>query len=165
MMLRNISDRAFRRCQYGTKETLHVPDHRKNDSLVRNLRIPRIPPTAPQGPRSEILRRPQYPGLTLRPCRRLDEIRADAAHLRPMTSRQTLDRAVLKTTGLDIRLAGNWEPLESLRLQPEDLADELGVSASALRRCRDISDLIVLIDGAGIGRSDNDDSPSLFSSR
>lgn len=82
-----------------------------------------------------------------------------------MTSRQTFDRAVLKTTGLDIRLAGNWEPLDALKLRPEDLADELGVATAALRRCRDISDVLVLIDGAGISRSDNDDSPSLFSGR
>ncbi len=82
-----------------------------------------------------------------------------------MTSRQTFDRAVLKMTGRDIRLAGNWEPLDALKLCPDDLAEELRIDPASLRRCRDVSDVLVLIDGAGISRPDNDDAPSLFSGR
>ena len=69
-----------------------------------------------------------------------------------MTSRQALDRIAQRITGEDIRLVGFWEPLPRLVEFRAEFARELGVSESALLRCRDI---VEVLDLAGEGqRSD-----------
>lgn len=81
-----------------------------------------------------------------------------------MNMRHILDRAVLKISGEDIRLAGNWQPLECAQRMSAELAGELGVAESRLRRCNDITEIIELMEREAEGHSaDQDDGQtSLF---
>lgn len=81
-----------------------------------------------------------------------------------MNMRHILDRAVLKISGEDIRLAGNWQPLECVRQMPSELAAELGVGENHLRRCSDITEILELMEREVGGQSvDQDDGQaSLF---
>lgn len=62
-----------------------------------------------------------------------------------MNTRHILDRAVLKVSGEDIRLAGNWQPLACMERYSADLAVELGVGEARLRRCGDITEILELM--------------------
>lgn len=73
-----------------------------------------------------------------------------------MTTRQQLDRAVLRACNSDIRLVGNFQPLAELRVHAEVIAEELRVDVSRLRRCRDIADIVDLMEGSGAGRGAED---------
>ena len=81
-----------------------------------------------------------------------------------MTTRQTLDRAVLRACNKDIRFDGNWTRPRCLEDAAADIAAELGLSTQDVRRCRDIESLCDLIDrGAPASRdSAPSDSPGLF---
>ncbi len=63
-----------------------------------------------------------------------------------MTARQTLDRAVSRVTGKDIRLVGNWSRLWCLDHSAPEIADELGVNVDLLKQCRDIVEIMELIE-------------------
>jgi hypothetical protein len=78
-----------------------------------------------------------------------------------MTSRQRLDQTLLSLTGEDIRLVGNWDPVPGLSGHADLLAERLNIPKPQLLRCRDIADVLVLMeDGPVASRSDGE--PSLF---
>ncbi len=78
-----------------------------------------------------------------------------------MTTRQRLNQALLSVTGEDIRLIGNWDPVPGLTGHADLLADLLGIPKPQLLRCRDIADVLDLLEGSPVsGKSDNE--PSLF---
>lgn len=81
-----------------------------------------------------------------------------------MNMRHLLDRAVLKISGEDIRLAGNWQPLECARRMSFELAHELGVNEARLRRCQDITEILDLMEREVQGGSvdQGGDQASLF---
>jgi len=64
-----------------------------------------------------------------------------------MTPRQTLDRAVSRVTGADIRLVGNWSKLWCLQHRSREIAEELRLDESDLLKCRDITDILNLMGG------------------
>jgi hypothetical protein len=63
-----------------------------------------------------------------------------------MTSRQHLDQALLHVTGEDIRLVGNWDQIPGFPENAEQLAERLNIPKPQLLRCRDISDVLVLME-------------------
>lgn len=81
-----------------------------------------------------------------------------------MNTRHVLDRAVLKVSGEDIRLAGNWAPLECAQRFSVELASELGVPEPRLRRCGDITEILELMEREASGGSIDagDGQASLF---
>ena len=81
-----------------------------------------------------------------------------------MNMRHTLDRAVLKVSGEDIRLAGNWQPLECLPRLSFELSNELGVPENRLRRCSDLTEVIELMEQMSQGGpvDSGDGQASLF---
>ncbi|MFZ4682048.1 MAG: hypothetical protein ACOYMS_06075 [Terrimicrobiaceae bacterium] len=78
-----------------------------------------------------------------------------------MTNRQLLNQVLLSVTGEDIRLVGNWERLPGLFGNAELLAERLNVSKAQLLRCRDIADVLGLIDNRLLSDS-ADNGPTLF---
>jgi len=62
-----------------------------------------------------------------------------------MTARHFLDMQVRRITGQDIRLAGIWKALPALDSYAAEISAALGVSEIALRRCRDIADVLDLL--------------------
>ena len=78
-----------------------------------------------------------------------------------MTSRQHLDQVLLQVMGEDIRLVGNWDPLPGFPDNAEQLAESLNVPKSQLLRCRDISDVLVLVETRRV-ETPVDVGPSLF---
>ena len=81
-----------------------------------------------------------------------------------MNTRHILDRAVLKVSGEDIRLAGNWTPLACMQHRAAELAHELGVTENRLRRCGDITEILELMEreAAGGPTDGGDGQASLF---
>lgn len=79
-----------------------------------------------------------------------------------MTSRQRLNQEMLVTTGQDIRLVGNWEPLPELFGNDEILAERLVVPTRHLLRCRDIADVLDLIEREGRLQADRSDGTAWF---
>lgn len=61
-----------------------------------------------------------------------------------MTARQTLDRTVLRITGKDIRLVGNWSRLWCLQHHSAEIAHALGVNERDLIACKDITEILQL---------------------
>lgn len=78
-----------------------------------------------------------------------------------MTSRQRLDQVLLSVTGEDIRLVGNWEPLPGLAGNADLLGERLNIPRQQLLRCRDIADVLDLLETAPV-TSKSDNEPSLF---
>lgn len=78
-----------------------------------------------------------------------------------MTVRQRLDQAVLSVTGEDIRLVGNWESLSSFDNHAEQLTEQLNVPILQFMRCRDIADVLELMERAPAGNRANE-GPSLL---
>jgi hypothetical protein len=78
-----------------------------------------------------------------------------------MTSRQQLNQVLLSVTGEDIRLVGNWERLPALFGNAEQLAERLNIPKLHLLRCRDIADVLGLMDNGSIGGG-SDTGPALF---
>ncbi len=79
-----------------------------------------------------------------------------------MLARHALDQSILRITGHDIRLAGNWDPLPGLAEFGPEIADDLGVSRTSLFRCEAIADVLDLMgDSAGITDAGSDEG-SLF---
>lgn len=78
-----------------------------------------------------------------------------------MTSRQHLDQVLLHVTGEDIRLVGNWDQLPGFPDNAELLAESLNVPKSQLLRCRDISDVLILLETRPV-ETQVDAGPSLF---
>jgi hypothetical protein len=62
-----------------------------------------------------------------------------------MTARHLLDMHVRRITGFDIRLAGIWKALPALDIYAAEISAALGISEKALRRCRDIADVLDII--------------------
>lgn len=80
-----------------------------------------------------------------------------------MSSRQTLDTAVKRVTGEDIRLVGNWQPLPGLADHVSQLADYLGLPENRLRQCADITDILNLLETAAPpSREESSSQASLF---
>jgi hypothetical protein len=79
-----------------------------------------------------------------------------------MTTRQRLDHAVLTTTGQDIRLMGNWDPLPGLPGQADAVAERLQVDRQRLLRCRDIADILELLETSSVAPRPTDDGPAFF---
>ncbi|GAT35292.1 hypothetical protein TSACC_3357 [Terrimicrobium sacchariphilum] len=79
-----------------------------------------------------------------------------------MTTRQRLDIAVRSVTGEDIRFAGNWDPLPGLSGNEHAIADRLNLDASRLRRCRDIYEILELMEINPSELPKANDAPSLF---
>lgn len=80
-----------------------------------------------------------------------------------MNHRHTLDRAVLRITGRDIRLMGKWQPLDFLEPYLDELASELNLAMSSLKRCRDISDTLEVMENSSSPSEDGDrGTPQLF---
>jgi hypothetical protein len=79
-----------------------------------------------------------------------------------MTTRQRLDHAVLTATGQDIRLIGNWESLPGLPAQADAVAEQLHVDRHRLLRCRDIADILDLIEDSQSVTAPRDDGPTFF---
>jgi len=78
-----------------------------------------------------------------------------------MTNRQHLNQVLLSVTGEDIRLVGNWERLPGLFGNAEQLAERLNVPKLPLLRCRDIADVLGLMEkGPLVDSADN--GPTLF---
>lgn len=78
-----------------------------------------------------------------------------------MTTRQRLNQVVLSVTGEDIRLVGNWDPVPGLSGHADLLADLLSIPRAQLLRCRDIADVLDLLEAGPVaGKADNE--PSLF---
>ena len=78
-----------------------------------------------------------------------------------MTNRQHLDQVLLSVTGEDIRLVGNWERLPGLFGNAEQLAERLNVPKLPLLRCRDIADVLGLMENGPLADS-SDNGPTLF---
>lgn len=78
-----------------------------------------------------------------------------------MTTRQRLNQAVLSVTGEDIRLVGNWDPVPGLSGHADLLADLLNIPKFQLVRCRDIADVLDLLEADPVA-SKSDNEPSLF---
>lgn len=78
-----------------------------------------------------------------------------------MTSRQRLNQALLTVTGEDIRLVGNWDPVPGVPSHADLLADVLNIPKSQLLRCRDIADVLDLLESGPVS-SKSDNEPSLF---
>jgi len=79
-----------------------------------------------------------------------------------MTTRQRLEIAVRSVTGEDIRFAGNWDPLPGLFGNEHAIADKLNLDASRLMRCRDIYEILELMEVNPSELPKSSDSPSLF---
>ncbi len=78
-----------------------------------------------------------------------------------MTSRQRLNQALLSVTGEDIRLAGNWDPLPGLADNADLLAERLNIPKPQLLRCRDIADVLDLLETGPVEARPGSE-PSLF---
>lgn len=65
-------------------------------------------------------------------------------------------------TGEDIRLVGNWEPLPGLLDHGAVLADRLDVFPTQLLRCRDIADVVDLMEREGRLKADRSEGPTWF---
>ena len=78
-----------------------------------------------------------------------------------MTNRQHLNQVLLSVTGEDIRLVGNWERLPGLFGNAEQLAERLNVPKLPLLRCRDIADVLGLMESGPLADS-FDNGPTLF---
>jgi len=79
-----------------------------------------------------------------------------------MTTRQALDRAVLRVTGKDIRLVGNWSKLWCLRDYAAEIAAELAVDPEKIEGCRDITEILNLIEGSTIFHAEREETPFLL---
>ncbi len=79
-----------------------------------------------------------------------------------MTTRQRLEIAVRSVTGEDIRLAGNWDPLPGLMGNEYAIADRINVPPARLMRCRDIYEILELMELNPSEAPRVSDSPSLF---
>lgn len=90
-----------------------------------------------------------------------------------MTTRQLLDRAVLRALNKDIRLAGNWEPLDGLAGNESFLAQEIaGLSSGyvdenkltrTLRTCRFIDEVTQALESEQLSTAGGDtETGSLF---
>jgi len=79
-----------------------------------------------------------------------------------MTSRQHLDRVLLSVTGEDICLVGNWERLPGLFGNAEQLAERLNVPKLALLRCRDITDVLGLMERGPVASGFGSEPSLLF---
>lgn len=79
-----------------------------------------------------------------------------------MTTRQRLDIAVRSVTGEDIRFAGNWDPLPGLSGNEYAIADRLSLDPSRLMRCRDIYEILELMEVNPSELPKPNDAPSLF---
>ena len=62
-----------------------------------------------------------------------------------MTARHILNATVQRLTGRDIRLMGNWDPLPDWNTRLSEISFSLGTTERQLQRCRDISDVLELI--------------------
>ncbi len=67
-------------------------------------------------------------------------------------------------SGEDIRLTGNWQPIECVQSMTAELALELGVAESRLRRCRDVAEVLELMEREAESRTPDhgDGQTSLF---
>ena len=79
-----------------------------------------------------------------------------------MTARQALDRAVLRIAGKDIRLVGNWQPLWCLRHYSAEIAAAIQIAESDLTKCRDISDIVTLMERRRITAPQHPHQPALL---
>ena len=78
-----------------------------------------------------------------------------------MTNRQRLDQILLSVAGEDILLLENWERLPGLFGNAEQLAERLNVPKLPLLRCRDIADVLGLMEN-GLLADNSDKGPTLF---
>jgi hypothetical protein len=62
-----------------------------------------------------------------------------------MYARHIFDSTVLRITGCDIRLVGNWEPVPDWQDHAAELAAALDIPERELLRCREIADILDLI--------------------
>jgi len=64
---------------------------------------------------------------------------------RYMYARHIFDSTVLRITGRDTRLVGNWEPVPDWKDRGAELAAALDIPERELLRCREIADVLDLI--------------------
>lgn len=76
-------------------------------------------------------------------------------------SRQLLNRVMLDITGEDIRLIGNWELPRTWKGNVEEIADRLQIDRTRLHRCRDIAEVVDLIETPAEDSAPQD-GPSLW---
>jgi len=89
-----------------------------------------------------------------------------------MTTRQLLDRAVLRAFNKDISLAGNWEPLDCLAGNESLLAEQVAHLSTthvdefrltrALRSCRFVDEVTSALESEQISTASDSQTGSLF---
>lgn len=62
-----------------------------------------------------------------------------------MYVRHIFDSTVLRITGRDLRLMGNWEPVPDWGGHAPELAAALDIPEREFRRCHEIADILALI--------------------